>query len=82
MVTTIQKWGNSQGLRFPKNLLEAANISVGDEVVLSVKDGKIIVEPANKVRGRYNIEHLVAEMPADYKVEETDWGPPAGQEEW
>lgn len=82
MVTTIQKWGNSQGLRFPKNLLEEANISVGDEVTLSVKDGKIIVEPANRVRGRYNIKKLVAEMPADYSVEEIDWGPPTGQEEW
>lgn len=82
MVTTIQKWGNSQGLRFPKNLLEEANISVGDEVTLSVKDGKIIVEPANRVRGRYNIKKLVAEMPADYSVEEIDWGPTTGQEEW
>jgi antitoxin MazE len=82
MVTTIQKWGNSQGLRFPKSLLEEANISVGDEVTLSVKDGKIIVEPADRVRGRYNIKTLVAEMPADYTVEEIDWGPPVGQEEW
>ena len=82
MVTKIQKWGNSQGLRFPKSLLEEANISIGDEVFLSVKDGKIIVEPAIKLHGRYNLEQLIAEMPADYQVEELDWGLPVGQEEW
>jgi len=82
METTIQKWGNSQGLRFPKRLLEEAHLSVGDEVTLSVKDGKIIVEAADKVHGRYNIKSLIAEIPADYAVEEIDWGPPAGQEEW
>ena len=70
------------GLKWRELRQREVDVSVGDEVVLSVKDGKIIVELANKVRGRYNIEHLVAEMPADYQVEETDWGPPAGQEEW
>jgi antitoxin MazE len=82
MVTKIQKWGNSQGLRFPKSLLEEANIAIGDEVILSVRDGKIIVEPVHIVHGRYNIEKLIAEMPADYQVEELDWGSPSGQEEW
>lgn len=32
MVTTVQKWGNSQGLRLPKELLREAHISFGDEV--------------------------------------------------
>ena len=82
METTIQKWGNSQGLRFPKQLLEEAHLSVGDEVTLSVKDGKIIVEAVNRVHGRYRIKKLIAEMPADYSVEEIDWGRPAGKEEW
>ena len=82
METTIQKWGNSQGLRFPKSLLEEAHLSIGDEVTLSVKDSKIIVEATNKVHGRYDIKTLIAEMPTDYEVEEVDWGPPAGQEAW
>ena len=32
MVTKIQKWGNSQGLRLAKQVLEDAHISVGDDV--------------------------------------------------
>ena len=33
-------------------------------------------------RGKYNIEELVAQVPEDYQVEELDWGPPTGNEEW
>ncbi|MBE2224319.1 MAG: transcriptional regulator/antitoxin, MazE [Anaerolineae bacterium] len=82
MLTKVQKWGNSQGLRFSKAILEEAAIHVGDEVRISVEEGRIIVEPAYQVRGRFDIEKLVAEMPADYHVEEADWGEPTGEEIW
>jgi antitoxin MazE len=82
MLTKVQKWGNSQGLRFSKAILEEAAIHVGDEVRITVEDGRIIVEPAYQVRGRFDIQKLVAEMPADYQVEEADWGEPTGEEIW
>ena len=82
MLTKVQKWGNSQGLRFSKAILEEAAIHVGDEVRISVEDGRIIVEPAYQVRGRFDIEKLVAEMPADYQVEEVNWGDATGEENW
>jgi antitoxin MazE len=82
MLTKVQKWGNSQGLRFSKAILEKAEIQVGDEVRISVEDGRIIIEPVYQVRGRFDIQKLVAEMPADYQVEEIDWGEPSGEEVW
>lgn len=82
MLTKIQKWGNSQGLRFTKAILEEANIEVGDEVEVSVHDGKIVVQPTQRVRGRYKIESLIAEIPAEYEVEEVDWGDAVGKEAW
>ncbi len=82
MVTKVQKWGNSQGLRFTKALLDEARINVGDEVNVSVRKGQIIVEPMTKVRGRYNLKALVAKMPKTYRSEEQDWGPPIGKEVW
>lgn len=82
MLTRIQKWGNSQGLRFTKALLEEAQINVGDEVRVSVHKGRIVVEPVTKVRGRYDLEALVSKMPKGYRAEELDWGPPAGREVW
>ena len=82
MLTKIQKWGNSQGLRFSKTILDEAEIQVGDEVNISVQEGKIIVEPVYRVRNKFDITKLVAEMPEDYQVEEIDWGSPTGREEW
>ena len=82
MLTKIQKWGNSQGLRFPKTLLEEVDMHVGDKVHIFVHEGKIIVEPVSNVHGRYDIKALVAQMPDDYQVEELDWGSPEGMEAW
>ena len=82
MVTTIQKWGNSQGLRFTKTILEEACIGVGDEVKVSVLRGKIVVEPVATVRGRYDLKQLVAAIPKNYRAREFDSGPPQGKEAW
>lgn len=82
MLTKMQKWGNSQGLRFPKAVLEEACMEVGDEVKVSVRGRKIIIEPVKKVRGRYDLKELVSRMPKNYQVEEVDWGIPVGKEEW
>ena len=80
MLAKIHKWGNSQGLRLTKNLLADAQIAVGDDVDISVRDGLIVVSPARRIRGRYNLEDLVAHIPEDYASREMDWGEPAGKE--
>ena len=82
MLTKIQKWGNSQGLRLAKNLLEDANLGVGDEVDVSVKEGIMIVAPARRIRGRYTLKELVARIPENYQTSEIEWGEPVGKEEW
>ena len=82
MLTKVQKWGNSQGLRVTKSLLDEAGIHVGDEVDVSVRRGRIIVEPVSIIRGRYDLKALVSKMPDDYRPDELDWGPPAGKELW
>ena len=81
-MTTIQKWGNSQGLRLAKAILQEAQLNVGDEVDISVKNGRIIIEPTTKVRGRYDLQELLSKMPKEYRVEELDWGEPIGKEVW
>ena len=43
MESKIQKWGNSQGLRLPKPLLEAAHFLVGETVELSLEAGQIVI---------------------------------------
>ena len=82
MLTKIQKWGNSQGLRLAKNVLEDACLGVGDEVDVAVRDGVIIVAPIRKIRGRHRLEDLVAHISEDYHASEVDWGEPVGREAW
>jgi len=82
MHAKIQKWGNSQGLRLAKNLLADAQLGVGDEVDISVKDGIMIVTPAKKIRGRHKLKDLVARIPENYQTSEVDWGEPVGKEAW
>ena len=62
MVTKVQSWGNSQGLRLSRQILEEAHISIGDEVDLAVHDGVIVVAPARRVRGRCSLKDLVARI--------------------
>ncbi len=82
MITKVQKWGNSQGLRVTKELLEAAKIGVGDEVTVTVRGGRIIVEPLTKVRGKYKLQELIAKIPKGQRHEELDWGMSVGKEAW
>ena len=82
MLTKVQKWGNSQGVRFPQRILEEASITIGDEVDVTVQEGRIVVTPSQRVRGRYRLEDLVARIPEEYEPGEEDWGPPVGREAW
>jgi len=82
MFAKIQKWGNSQGIRLKKDLLADVQLEVGDEVDIRVKDGVMIVTPAKKIRGKLNLEDLVARIPEDYETTEIDWGEPVGKEVW
>jgi mRNA interferase MazF len=82
MVTKIQKWGNSQGLRLNRQLLEDAHLSVGDEVDVKARDGMIVIAPAKRIRGRHILKELVSRIPKDYKPGEMEWGRPVGREVW
>jgi len=82
MVTKVQRWGNSQGLRLNRQLLEGARIAVGDEVDVAVREGAIVITPVCRVRGKCDLRQLVARIPKGYKPRETDWGTPAGKEVW
>jgi antitoxin MazE len=45
---SIVRIGNSRGLRIPKAVLE--QVGIGDEVDLSVEDGRLVVRPVGRPR--------------------------------
>ncbi len=81
MVTTIQKWGNSQGIRLPKHLLQAIKWRENEKISIQTKDGKIIIEQAQTTQ-RKNIKELFAGFQGTYESPEIDWGKPVGKEIW
>lgn len=82
MVTRVQKWGNSQGVRLSRELLSDTDINVGDAVEVTVRDGGLVVTPLRRVRGGHDLRALVRRIPKGYKPEELDWGHPVGREVW
>jgi len=82
MVTKVQKWGNSQGLRLAKHVLREANVAVGDEVNVTARGGVIVIAPVKPARGKRNVGELVSRIPKNYRAEEADWGKPVGREAW
>lgn len=82
MITKVQKWGNSQGVRLSKEVLANAEICVGDAVEVSARDGVVVVTPARRVRGGLDLRELVRGIRQDYDVEELDWGEAVGKEVW
>ncbi|MCQ2508777.1 MAG: AbrB/MazE/SpoVT family DNA-binding domain-containing protein [Dorea sp.] len=80
MKTQIKQWGNSQGIRISKDLLNAANISVDDLLDVQVSDGVIMLLKTFRHR---TLEERTAEYNGDLKLDgEFDWGEPVGREVW
>ncbi len=77
--TQIAKWGNSLGLRLPKAVAAEARIGEGDTVEVSVKDGAIIIRPA---QSRFSLHELVSKITPRNRHGETDWGKAKGREQW
>ncbi|MCC7020282.1 MAG: AbrB/MazE/SpoVT family DNA-binding domain-containing protein [Ardenticatenales bacterium] len=78
--TRILRWGNSQGLRLSKQILDLADIAVGDDVEVVVGDHQIVVK--KRAHPPYVLADLVARIPEGYCPVEADAGPPVGREEW
>ncbi len=81
MTVTISKWGNSQGLRFPKDVMKDLHLAIGDKVNIFIENNKAIIEPIKEEKIKFNIEDLVSQIPADYKPTE-EFTSVMGKEEW
>ena len=86
--TNIRRWGNSQGIRLPKEVLSQMNLQENDTVGINVYDGKMTVEKINKPKYLNLTERLEAfyNKPIDEiyveSTQEVDVGDPVGNEQW
>lgn len=86
--TAIRRWGNSQGIRLSKEIINRMNLKENDEVGISIDNGKMIIEKINKPKYSNLTERLEAfykkpieEIYVD-RIQEVDTGFPKGDEIW
>ena len=94
MTTNITKWGNSQGIRLPKVLLDNVNMSENDTVEVLAENGVIIIKKAKPAK-QYkslkqhleefygeDIEDILKKADEEDSSSEINWGRPKGREIW
>ncbi len=79
MQARIQKWGNSLAIRIPKPFAMEVGLEQNSLVVVSVSEGKLVLEP---VKSSYSLDDLLAGVTKDNLHQEIETGPPAGNETW
>jgi len=79
MQVTVQKWGNSLGVRIPKSFTKDTNIEEGTEVDMSLDRGTITLRPISKVP---SLSELLCKVTKDNIHNETDTGEALGREAW
>ena len=58
----VKKWGNSLGVRIPKNIAETGRLKVDQEVSIEAVEGKIIITPLAQVK-EYSLKELLRNCP-------------------
>ncbi|MCX6799933.1 MAG: AbrB/MazE/SpoVT family DNA-binding domain-containing protein [Candidatus Falkowbacteria bacterium] len=79
--TKIKKWGNSLGVRLPKELTTANNLSDGALVQIFEDKNYIIIKPLIKA-SKINLKSFVTQITPENLHKSIDWGGTNGKEIW
>lgn len=78
MRVQVARWGNSLGVRIPKDIAGKVGLAEGARVEVEAEDDRIVISLG---RPHYRLEDLVAGMTPAAMREAFDWGPDAGRED-
>ena len=80
MQAQVKEWGNSQGIRLPKELLKSAGISLNEFLDVEVSNGVITLVKSFRHK---TLEERAAEFDGKLMLDgEYKWGEPVGREVW
>ena len=77
MQVQVSRWGNSLGLRIPKDIAARAGLREGARVEIETEGDRIIIAPAQR---RYVLAELLKDVTPAAMREAFDWGPDKGRE--
>lgn len=80
METRIQKWGNSDGIRIPSNILKSLNIKTNDILNIEQDGEKIIITVPKKKK--ISLEEKFKEYHGKNLAKEFSWDENIGREIW
>jgi antitoxin MazE len=80
MLTKVQKWGNSLGLRIPRSFAADAQVRPGSLVDISLVRGGLMVRAASPPR--YRLGDLLKRINRRNVHREVSFGRPQGREVW
>ena len=75
MAVTLQKWGNSVGVRLPKPMLAQVGLKEGAQVDVLVEGDHLVIR-----RKRVQLADLLAQCTPENRPDPIDFGPPVGRE--
>lgn len=80
MTFQIAKWGNSLGVRIPREIAKQLHMEEGTAVTFTVVDGSLMIQA--QTRKKYTLSELLEGMTEDNFHPETNTGTPVGNEIW
>ncbi len=75
MAVTLQKSGNSVGVRLPKPMLDQIGLKEGKQVDVLVEGDHLVIR-----RKRLRLADLLAQCKPENRPDSIDWGPDVGSE--
>ena len=79
MTTKLQKWGNSLGVRLPKEIIKKVGFRDGKSVSIKTIGKSIVITSFKKEE---TLDDLVSKITPENRYDELYWGPPVGNEVW
>lgn len=88
MTLKLTKWGNSFGIRIPKNILDELSIKENDNLEIIVKNNQIILR--KNEYDEFNIREMAesyynkpfSQLESVLSNKESEWIDAQGEEEW
>lgn len=77
MQASVARWGNSLGVRVPKEIAARIGLREGSRVEVTTEDNRIVLTVSQPP---YRLEDLLAGMTPDAMHQAFDWGEDSGRE--
>ena len=77
MQIILTRWGNSLGLRIPKDIATRFGLTDGERVEIAAEADHIVISMPKR---RYRLDDLLVDLTPEVAREAFDWGPDRGRE--